>query len=469
MRSEFDSIGGVEVPKDALYGSNTARGVENFAGLGRPLGEYRNLVAAMARVKRAAAMANLAVGAIEPRLADAICRACDEIAEGRYDDQFVVPLAEGSGGTSINMNINEVIANRAGALLGDAPGSYASVHPNDHVNLGQSTNDVVPTAIKLGCILASAPLFLAGETLVAAFRAKADEYREVLRVGRTCMQAAQPMTYGQLFDGHAASVLRAVGAVRKACDDLAVVPMGGTAIGTGLGAAPGYGDAIAGALTDVFGFPVSRAENAFDGMASADGFVRLSSELRNLSSVAAKIAADLVILGSDGPSGLGEVMLPAVQPGSSIMAGKVNPVICMAVQQVAFAIHGHDATVALAAQAGQMEINHFEPVMAQALFESLSLVTRGCELFAKRCICGLKVDTERSYQNLAASFAVSTVFLRRLGYARVAKLAKQAQAIGARLTDLAVTEGLLSESELREVLRTAAHGRVDEERHSIRS
>ncbi|WP_237685034.1 lyase family protein [Szabonella alba] len=456
MRSEQDSLGSVSLPSDALYGANALRGARNFAGLGRSMAAFPVFVTAMARVKQAAARANQAVGALPPQIADAICQACDEIASGAYHDQFPVPLAEGSGGTSLNMNMNEVIANRAGQLLGDALGSYANVHPNDHVNLGQSTNDVVPTAVKLACILASGPLIVAAGHLASAFETKATEFRDTLRVGRTCMQAAQPMTYGQLFGGHAAGIRRATGALQSACDGLRVVPMGGTAIGTGLGAAPGYDATIAPALSQAFDMPVSRADDAFDAMASADGFLRLSSELRNLSSVVSRIAADLVILGSDGASGLGEVILPAVQPGSSIMAGKVNPVMCMSVQQIAFAVHGRDATVALAAQAGQMEINHFEPVMAEALFDSIELMTKGYILFAERCISGLTVDAGRSYQNLAASFAVSTVFLRQLGYARLSKLVKQAQAMQMPLAALAVQEGLISEAELREVLATAA-------------
>lgn len=454
-RSEHDSLGSISLPSDALYGSNAVRGAQNFAGLGRSMGEFPFFMTAMARVKQAAARTNRAVGALSPQRADAICVACDEIAAGKHRDQFPVPLAEGSGGTSINMNVNEVIANLAGQLLGDPLGSYATVHPNDHVNLGQSTNDVVPTAVKLACVLALAPLVIAARQLAQAFETKAHAYHDTLRVGRTCMQAAQPMTYGQLFAGHAASIRRAIEALEAARSGLCVVPMGGTAIGTGLGAAPGYGAAIAPALSQAFDLPISRAEDAFDAMASADGFLRLSSELRNLSSVVSRIAADLVILGSDGASGIGEVILPAVQPGSSIMAGKVNPVMCMTVQQIAFTVHGRDATVALAAQAGQMEINHFEPVMAEALFDAIDLMTRGYTLFADRCIHGLIVDADRSYQNLAASFAVSTVFLRQLGYARLSKLVKQAQKAQIPLATLAVQEGLMSEADLRAIMSAA--------------
>jgi len=460
MRDETDSLGTVQVPDGALYGANTLRGQQNFAGLGAPLRDYPGFIAALAKVKLAAAQANLAVGALTPDVAGAIVQACAEIAAGQHHAAFIVPLVEGSGGTSTNMNANEVIANRAGQILGDALGSYARVNPNDHVTRSQSTHDVVLTAIKLACVTASAPLLAAAGALALALRDKADAHRDILRVGRTCMQAAQPMTYGQLFDGWASGVERAMAELQSATTALCCVPMGGTAIGTGLGAAPGYRAAIAGCLSDVFGFAITRPADDFDAMQAADGFLRLSAELRNVSSVLAKYAADLVILGSDGAAGLGEVILPAVQPGSSIMAGKVNPVIPMALQQIAMRVHGADATVALAAQAGQMEINHFEPVMAEALFQQIGLVTEGCRIFADRCIASLRVDADRSWKNLSQSFAVSTVFLEKLGYKRVVALVKQAQAEGVPLAEIAVRQGLMNAAGVTAVLEDAAQSVV---------
>jgi aspartate ammonia-lyase len=264
------------------------------------------------------------------------------------------------------------------------------------------------------------------------------------------------MTWGQYFSGHASALSRALTSVQSAIDALRTVPMGGTAFGTGLGAFPGYRRAIAPALSELFGIEIRLAEDSFDAMHAADGFVRLSAELRNLSAIMAKLAADLVILGSDGASGLGELRLPPVQPGSSIMAGKVNPVIPMTVQQVWMRVHGHDAAIAIAAQSSQMEINHFEPLIALSLFEQMALITAAAQRFAARCIVGLEVDEDRSYLNLAQSFGVSTVFLKELGYARVSAMAKRALAEGKALADIAVEDGLLSKTDIRDVLRHAS-------------
>jgi len=455
-RTETDMLGTVRLPAAALYGSNTARGLENFPGMGAPLPAYPHFMRAMALVKRAAAMANLEVRALEPDIANAIITACDEIAAGGHSEQFPTPLMEGSGGTSTNMNFNEVIANRAGQILGDAIGSYARVNPNDHVNRSQSTNDAVPTAIKLACVQAEPSLTSSIETLAGALRTKARETHHMLRTGRTCMQAAQPMTWGQYFGGHASALDRALVHVQSAIAAMRCVPMGGTAIGTGLGAAPGYRTAIAPALSGAFGVQITLAEDAFDAMHSADAFARLSAELRSLAATMAKLAADLVILGSDGAAGLGELRLPAIQPGSSIMAGKVNPVIPMMIQQVWMRVHGLDAAIAIAAQSSQMEINHFEPVIAQSLFEQMDLIGSAATGFATRCIAGITVDEARSYDNLARSFGVSSVFLQELGYARVAALTKRAIAEGRPLTDIAIGDGLLDAGQVRAVLTQAA-------------
>ncbi len=455
MRQVSDSLGTLDVPEASLYGANTARGAANFKGFGPTLADYPYFMRAMAGVKQAAARANQSVGALIDRHADAIADACDEIRDGAHWDQFIVPLAEGSGGTSTNMNFNEVIAARANQIMGLAQDAPGGVTANDHVNLAQSTNDCVPTGIKLACVLAWPALQEAAQLLIKALEAKGRETSDILRTGRTCMQAAQPMTYGQLFGGYASMVSRALQDVERAVHGLCTVPMGGTAIGTGLGAPEGYREVIEEALSESLGLEIECAANAFDGMQSADGFARMSAELRNLAAACAKIAADLVILSSDGASGIGEILLPAVQPGSSIMAGKVNPVMPMSIQQISMIVQGQDLTVSLAAQAGQMEINHFEPAMAQALFTQMALLTAGLPQFAESCIAGLKVDEARSYENLARSFAVSTVFLRALGYKKVAGLAKRAQLEGRSLSEIAAEEGLLDADQLRDVLRGA--------------
>ncbi len=455
MRKDNDSLGAVSIPDDALYSSNSVRGAENFRLIGGAISSYPHFVIAMAKVKKAAAQANLRAGALEPELVDAISVACDEIIAGQHHDNFIVALAEGSGGTSTNMNFNEVIANRAGQILGDPLGSFKRINPNDHINMSQSTNDVIPTAIKLACVSGAEPLINAATQLVHAFRAKADEYRSVLRLGRTCMQAAQPMTYGQLFDGYAATLERAIEHLNAAKTGLQAVPMGGTAIGTGLGAVAGYHDHIATTLSKEFGVTVTLPDDYFDAMQAADGFVRFSGELKILSETIGKIAADLVILGSGGNSGIGEIILPSVQPGSSIMAGKVNPVICMMVQQVAFMVHGHDATVSISALSGQMEINHFEPVIAHALFDSLDLLINGCTIFRTKCIESIAVDEKRSYANLESSFAISTVFLQKLGYVQVSKLVKDSVSKGVSLAECIVDEGLMTQNEVRKSLEAA--------------
>jgi aspartate ammonia-lyase len=461
MRTDKDSLGEVSVPDHALYSAGTTRGAENFNLVGKPVSAYPVFVGAMAKVKKSAVRANLRVGALEEDIAGAMVEACDEIIAGEHHENFIVALAEGSGGTSINMNFNEVIANRAGQILGDPLGRFSRVNPNDHANRSQSTNDVIPTAVKLACVIDSTRLLEEASLLAEAFKAKADQFRDVLRLGRTCMQAAQPMTYGQLFGGYAAGLARAVRQIEVARAGLCTVPMGGTAIGTGLGAAPGYGEVIAGELSDVFGFEIVSCADPFDGMQAADGFVRFSGEMKIFAESVAKIASDLVILGSGPNSGLGEILLPQVQPGSSIMAGKVNPVMCMLVQQIAFMVQGDDTTVSIAALSGQMEINHFEPVMARALFNSIESLKNGCRLFRTKCVADLDIDTERSYVNLAESAAMSSIFLSKLGYSRVTDLVKESISSKTPFLKTAIRQGLLTESEIQTALLAATKGISD--------
>ena len=456
MREDQDGLGVVSIPDDALYSSNTVRGSENFRLIGQAVSTYPTFVIAMAKVKKSAAQANHLAGDMQADITQAISAACDEIIKGQHHDNFIVAMAEGSGGTSINMNFNEVIANRAGQMLGDPLGAFTRVHPNDHVNMSQSTNDVIPTAVKLACVMAAESLIDAAQDLSDSFHKKADEYRDILRLGRTCMQAAQPMTYGQLFDGHSANIKRAIDHVQVARTALCEVPMGGTAIGTGLGTTPAYRDHIVATLSKEFGFIISLPENYFDAMQTADGFSRFSGELKILSESMGKIASDFVILGSGANSGLGELLLPLVQPGSSIMAGKVNPVICMMMQQLAFLVEGNNSTVSFAALSGQMEINHFEPIIAYALFNSLDILTNGCVIFRIKCVEKLAIDESRSYTNLVSSFAISSVFLKQLGYARVSSLVKDSTIKGISLVENIVEHGLLTHEQVRSSLLAAA-------------
>jgi aspartate ammonia-lyase len=456
-RIETDSIGARELPEASLFGVNTLRATENFDISPLKIGNEPAFVRALAAIKKAAAKANGEIGVIPLTIRNAIVAACDEILAGRHHEQFVVDLLEGSGGTSINMNTNEVIANRALQIIGHRAGQYDLLNPNDHVNSGQSTNDVVPAAVKLA-VLEKAPLLLSSLThLAEAMQQKAEAFGHVLKIGRTCMQAAQPMTLGQEFEGYASALFRARDKIRAAVEDLAVLPLGGTAIGTGLGSHPDYKEAVYRHLSSDLGLALRPADNMFDGMQNSDSFARVSSEIRIAAEVIGKISLDLIILSSGTKSGIGEIKLPAVQPGSSIMPGKVNPVLPMMMQQVAYAVVGNDAAVSLASLGGQLEINHFEPVIASRMFDSMDLLTRGCRIFADKCISGIQALEEQALENLMGSSALATVFVPKFGYAKVSKLVKQAEAEGKLFIDMLVELGLLTREEVIDALRDAAN------------
>jgi len=452
-RFDTDSLGSRQLPAGTLYGVATLRAQENFNISFRKLGDVPEFVIALARIKRAAAAANRDIGVLQPEIAGAIIAASVEIEHGRHADQFIVDLLEGSGGTSINMNVNEVIANRALQLLGHQPGQYDRVHPNDHVNAGQSTNDVVPAAMKLAVYGKTEALIDALARLAHALDDRAAAFKDVLRLGRTCMQAAQPMRLSQAFGGYAAAVRRLVAKLASARDEMLTLPLGGTAIGTGLGSAPGYRTAVYRHLREIVGADVRPGENMFDAMQNADGFARISSEIRIGAEVIGKIASDLIILSSRPDGGTGELRLPAVQPGSSIMPGKINPVLPMMMQQVAFAVVGNDAAVSLASLQGQLEINHFEPVIASRLFDSIELLERSTRIFADRCVAHIDVDRDQSLKNLVSSAALATAFVPKLGYAKVSELVRASAREQRPFVDLAVELGLVSPDELLDMLR----------------
>lgn len=454
-RVERDSLGEREIPAGALYGISTLRGAENFNISHRKIGEEPAFVGALATIKRASAAANAEIGALDQDKAEAIVAACDEIIGGRHHDQFIIDILEGSGGTSINMNTNEVVANRALQLLGSEPGDYGRLNPNDHVNLGQSTNDVVPSAVKLAVHAKAGGLIAALDHLAGALAGKASEFDDVLRIGRTCMQAAQPMMLGQAFGGYQAVVARVSGQLSVASNGLLCLPLGGTAIGTGLGCAPGFREAVFRHLADYLGKEVSPPGNMFDGMQNSDTFARVSSEARIAGEVIGKIASDLIILCSGPNSGLGEIHLPPTQAGSSIMPGKVNPVMPIMMQQVAFALIGNDASVSLASLEGQLEINHFEPIIASRMFESIDLLTRSSRLFADKCIAGIAANRDQSLKNLMDSSALSTAFVPQLGYAETARLVQQSIREQRPFVQTVIESGLLAESEVLESLRSS--------------
>jgi len=456
-RLETDSIGTRELPEAALYGVNTLRAMENFDISPLKIGNEPAFIRALAYIKKAAAKANCGIGALEPALRDAIVTACNEVLEGRHHDQFVVDLLEGSGGTSINMNTNEVIANRALQILGHQAGQYDVINPNDHVNAGQSTNDVIPSAVKLAVLEKAPALITSLGYLAKALQAKSDEFADVLKIGRTCMQAAQPMTLGQEFGGYSAALFRARDKILKATKDLEVLPLGGTAIGTGLGARPGYKAAVYRYLSEDVGTRLRPSENMFDGMQNSDSFARVSSEFRIAAEVIGKISLDLIILSSGTKSGIGEIRLPAVQPGSSIMPGKINPVLPMMMQQVTYAVVGNDAAVSLASLGGQLEINHFEPVIASRMFDSMDLLTRGSRIFADKCISGVQALREQALENLLASSALATVFVPQLGYAQVSKIVKEAESEGKLFVDALIEMDLLTREDVIKALHSAAN------------
>lgn len=452
-RSESDYLGAVSIPEDALYGVNTIRGVQNLTVSQRAIGTEREFVKAFAFCKWAAALANRDLGVLDDAQCQAIVDACREVAEGRHDASMTVDFMEGSGGTSSNMNVNEVIANRAQQLLGARPGMYDRVHPNDHVNRSQSTNDVYPAAMKIATHAMLEPLVGEVDKLADGFRAKADEFRDVLHLGRTCLQDAQPMTLGQLFGGYAALSERLAGKIALIRDELCILPLGGTAIGTGFGAPQGYKALVYKYLRDISGVNFQPAADAFDAMQNLDTFSRVSAELRTCATSLAKIASDLILLSSGPNGGLAELVLPAVQPGSSIMPGKINPVLPMSMVQIGFAVVGNDTCVAQANQAGQLEINHFEPVVADRLFDSIRLLRNGIRLFREKCIKEIKANVSVNEKHLLESTAIATALIPRFGYAKVSAMVRDAAAKDLRLLEVLQANAVLTLEEAIQLTR----------------
>lgn len=452
-RSESDYLGTVQIPADALYGVNTVRGVDNLTVSKRSIGSEREFVRAFALCKWAAALANRDVGVIDEAQCQAIVQACRELADGDHDAHMVVDFLEGSGGTSSNMNANEVVANRAQQLMGGQPGIYDRVHPNDHVNRSQSTNDVYPAAMKIAAHALLVPLIHEVNALAGSLRAKAVEFKDVLHLGRTCLQDAQPMMLGQLFEGYAALTTRLGSELEAGRDNLTALPLGGTAIGTGFGAPKGYKARVYAHLVTLTGVDFRPAGNAFDAMQNLDTFTRVSAELRTCATSLGKIASDLILLSSGPNGGIGELELPSVQPGSSIMPGKINPVVPMGMVQVGFAVVGNDVCVAQANQAGQLEINHFEPVVADRLYDSIHLLRNGIRLFREKCIDGIRANVQANEQHLLNSTAIATALIPKLGYAKVSTMVREAAAQDLRLLDVLQERGLLNRDEAIQLTR----------------
>ena len=449
-RAESDHLGTVHIAAHLLYGVNTSRALDNLAVSGRRLCDEPEFVKAFAQCKWAAARANAELGVIESAQANAIAEACAEIVDGKLREHLVVDVAEGSGGTSTNMNVNEVIANRAEQLLGGEPGRYSQVHPNDHVNRSQSTNDVYPAAMKIATHAMLGPLVDEVGALARSLSAKAASFETLLHLGRTCLQDAQPMTLGQAFGGYAALAVRLANSLVGVREQLLALPLGGTAIGTGFGSPPGYRTVVFRHLAAVTGIPFTAPRDAFDAMQNLDVFSRVSAELRTCATSLAKVASDLILLSSGPRGGIAEIELPAVQAGSSIMPGKVNPVLPMSMVQIGFAVAGNDACIAQANQAGQLEINHFEPVVADRLFDSIRLLGNGVRLFRERCIDGITANAQINERNLMASTAIATALVPRLGYAAVSTIVREAHVAGHTLCDELAARGILDAAQARQ-------------------
>jgi aspartate ammonia-lyase len=456
-RIERDYVGEVTIPRDRLYGVNTVRGVDNLTVSPLSIAHYAAFRDAFAQVKWAAALANRDNDVLTGERCEAIVAACREVIDDRFDSSLIVDLMEGSGGTSTNMNFNEVIANRAQQILGYVAGDYEIVHPNDHVNCSQSTNDVYPAALKIATYSMLGTLIGEVETLAGVFERKAAEFADVLHLGRTCLQDAQPMRLGQLFGGYASLTARLAQELAAVRDKLRTLPLGGTAIGTGFGAPAGYRAAVYAHLREVTGVDYQAPDNPFDAMQNMDVFSRVSAELRTCAVSLAKIASDLTVLSSGPVGGLGELKLPEAQAGSSIMPGKVNPVLPMAMIQLSFAVAGNDVAVAQAVQYGELEINHFEPVVASRVFDSIALLTNGVRLFGEKCVNGIEADIARNERHLLESMAVATALVPKLGYARVSKLARQSVAEGRPLLKILDESGLSSEDDSVAAIRKASY------------
>ncbi|MDN3056472.1 aspartate ammonia-lyase [Streptomyces sp. SRF1] len=448
-RTEHDMLGDVDVPADAYYGAHTARAVTNFPLTGETLAARPHLIAALAAVKHAAALANAEVGALDGALASAITGACAEIRDGALHEQFVVDLIQGGAGTSTNMNANEVIANRALELLGRRRGEYSALHPLDHVNLGQSTNDVYPTAVKLALDAHIAELLAALAGLREALAAKAAEFADVLKMGRTQLQDAVPMTLGQEFGAFAATLAEDEQRLAEARLLLHELNLGGTAIGTGLNARPGYRERAVEHLRGLTGIPTLQSSpDLIEATQDVGVFVQLSGVLKRTAVKLSKICNDLRLLSSGPQAGLGEINLPARQAGSSIMPGKVNPVIPEAVNQIAFEIIGNDVTVTLAAEGGQLQLNAFEPVIYRSLSAGLDHLAAGVAVLTEHCVRGITANRHRLAEAVAASTGMVTALSPALGYETACAIALEAHRTGRPPLDLIRERELLTEAEL---------------------
>jgi aspartate ammonia-lyase len=454
FRIERDPLGELDVPAEAYYGVQTARAVANFpiSGLRAP----SDLVTATILIKKAAANANRELGRLDPAVAAVITSAADEILAGKFRDQFVVDVYQAGAGTSHNMNANEVLANRAGEVLGEPLGSYTRVHPNDHVNMGQSTNDVFPASTRLALLLGSGPLLKAVRALVDSLSAKATEFTTILKTGRTHLQDAVPITLGQEFSGYAACLASGADDVERAARQLEELNVGATAVGTGLNAGDDYRVRVIDLLARETGLALRPAANLFRVTQSMGDVLAYTGAMRRLAVELGKVASDLRLLSMGPRAGLSEIALPAVQPGSSIMPGKVNPSVPEMVNQVCFQVMGCDATVALACEAGQLELNVMMPVIAWNALHASTILRTSIDVFRTRCVDGITADEARARELLDRSTAAATALSPYIGYAATADIAKESVRSGKPIRDLVLERELLDSKQLDEILSVDA-------------
>ena len=461
FRTDHDLLGDRQIPADAYYGVHTLRALENFPITGTAISIYPDLICALAQIKHAAARANQKLGLLDQTLADAIVAACKEIQAGKLHDHFVVDVIQGGAGTSTNMNANEVVANRALEILGYQRGDYRHLHPNEHVNMGQSTNDVYPTSLKLATYVGIFRLVEAMSHLRRAFERKAKEFDDVLKMGRTQLQDAVPMTLGQEFSTYAVMLGEDEERLKEAALLIREINMGATAIGTGINAHPEYAGLVCRLLAEISGVPVVTAPNLVEATQDCGSFVQLSGVLKRVAVKLSKVCNDLRLLSSGPRAGLGEINLPPQQAGSSIMPGKVNPVIPEVVNQIAFEIIGNDTTVTFAAEAGQLQLNAFEPIIAHSLFKSVNHLQRGCLILADRCVDGITANRAHLRALVENSIGLVTALNPHIGYTMATEVAKEALESGRSVYELVLEKKLMTKTELDAALQPDALTRND--------
>ena len=439
-RMEADSIGTMEVPEEAYYGVQALRAKENFSITGAPMNPV--FLENLARIKKA----------LDAGYAEAIIRACDEVIKGRFREEFIVDAIQGGAGTSANMNMNEVIANRANELLGGEKGGYTRVHPNDHVNMAQSTNDVIPTAGKLTVLDLLKPLLTELDRLKRELTIKATAFDDVIKMGRTQLQDAVPMRLGQTFHAYASMVERDRKRIADSCKEMYTVNLGGTAIGSAINVSDAYFYNVVPCLARITGYPLSQAADLFDATENLDGFVAVSGAVKTCAVNLSKMCNDLRLLSSGPRTGLGEINLPAKQNGSSIMPGKVNPVIPEVVTQVAFLVVGHDTTITMAAEAGQLELNAFEPIIFYCLFQSIDTLGYAVQTFVDNCVTGITANETRCRYFVENSVGIITAICPYVGYQKAAEIAKEAIKTGEAVKKLIIEQGILTEEQMDEIL-----------------